>query len=135
MKNLIVCLIVFALCVGFVTIPVFADDLPSLEIAKVFADKGFQVSDGGELEVWVTTITKNRERCYRIYRYSRRIDCYPDPERVVYVTVKDGSGKTIAVGSGNDRDVQDAAKKAAESAAEKTLKKFGGRQGIAVEIY
>ncbi len=131
MKNLIVFLTVFAVCAGFAA-PSFADDLPMLEVSKVFSEKGFEVTDGvdGELEGWITTITKNRERCYRTSRYSRRITCYPDPERVVYVTVKEGD-KTLAVGSGNDRDVQDAARHAAENAAGK----LKSRKGVKIKIY
>ena len=96
--------------------------LISLEVARVFLDKGYP-SDMGGLTAHITVRMVDRQRCYAVSRYWRRRCCYPDPEAVVYVTIKDPDDKPIAVGVGDDRNPRDAAREAAENATDKLKEK------------
>ncbi|MEK7503202.1 MAG: hypothetical protein AAB556_02015 [Patescibacteria group bacterium] len=116
------------------TVPSSDEKLGEHEVMRVFLDKGFASAPNdasADFIVEIRAFTEKRLKCPSYgYRYSNRRICYLEPERVVYITVKDKEDKSIAVGEGDDKELRQAVRDAAENALDKIKEK-----GKSVYIY
>ena len=103
------------------------ENLGGHEVMRVFLEKGFvsAPSEKADFTAEIKTFVQDRARCFATSRYSVRQRCYSDPERVAYVTLKNKDGASVAVGQGDDREVREAIKDAAEDAANKIKERKG----------
>lgn len=113
-------------------------NIAAVETARVFIEKGLNVASASQVPTFVAKIEIfNREKlkCFDYGRYSYRRQCYLEPEKVVYITIRyKESGVPVAVGEGTDDNIQDAVEEAAEEAAEK-IKKITGTGVLDYSVY
>lgn len=106
------------------------EDTVSLEMTRVFIEKGLRVASFTEVPTFLAKIeifNHEKLKCFNYgrYGYGRR-QCYLVVEKIVYVRVEyKESGVPIAVGQGDDDDIRHAAEEAAEEVAEKIKKAAG----------
>ena len=105
-----------------------ADKLGGQEAMRVFLEKGFASAPTdaeADFVVEIRMVVRPRLKCYSTSHYSLRRQCYSDPEKVVFITLKDKNDVSIAVGKGDDENFYNAVKDAAEDAANKIKEKGG----------
>lgn len=107
-------------------------DLTFLEIAKVFTENEFAISQEGDIRNYVARVSVfSRERLPKVggsgyYRYYY----HREPESVVFVSLENADGDTKIIGSGENKNLQKAAQEAAKNAAKKLKKKLGDAKPV-----
>lgn len=112
------------------TMPQETSDMVSGEVMRKLLEKDFHVvefSDGADLTAEIGIFVRPRLKCYETSHYSSFRRCFSDPERIVHVVLKTEDDNIVAVGSGDDRNIRDAAKEAAEDAANQ-IKEMKGKK-------